>query len=182
MPTLKPQQVCSATGASQGFEAGVKRRRCSQLSKKKKKSNYCSKYETADEDAPDSAWASRRSAKWTTVVIKKELKAPPVSTYCAAASETALAGMFSHNGRLKQLSITEPQKPPIPHPAPSLIVPRRSRAIPRLVKRLSRPEALTKQGFGGWMDGPVPSQRFHWRSRSEALLSQRLERRCLHLN
>lgn len=123
-----------------------------------KKSNHFSKRD-GRWDALDSAWASGRGAKWTTVVIKKELKAPPVSTYCAPASETALAGMFSHNGRLKQLSITEPQKPPIPHPAPSFAY-----CSAQKVERFlgsssgsSRPEALTEQGSDGWMDRYLPS-------------------------
>lgn len=120
------------------------------------KSNYSSKID-GRWDALDSAWASGRGTKWTTALIKKELKAPPVSTYCAAASETALTGMFSHNGRLKQLSISEPRKPPTP-PRPvlslSLIVPVESRAIPQLA--VPPRSARKDRSF---------FRRFHWRSR-----------------
>lgn len=118
-----------------------------------RKSNYSSKID-GRWDALDSAWASGRGAKWTTALIKKELKAPPVSTYCAAASETALTGMFSHNGRLKQLSISEPRKTPYPSPlaAPQLLFLPFSFIVPRKSR-------LVVSQWGSCKD------RFHWRSK-----------------
>lgn len=146
-----------------------------------KKSNHFSKRD-GRWDALDSAWASGRGAKWTTVVIKKELKAPPVSTYCAPASETALAGMFSHNGRLKQLSITEPQKPPIPHPAPSFAYCSAHKSSDSSARRAVLPAQRLSQSralMDGWT-GTFPA--FPLAVKSKAVSSQRLEWRCLHLN
>lgn len=145
----------------------VKRRQISQLSKK---SNYCSKLD-GRWDALDSAWARGRGVKWTTVLIKKELKAPPVSTYCAPASETALTGMFSHNGRLKQLSITEPQQHPTPRPFSYCTARKSSHSS-------ARRAALLPRDSDGWT-GTIPV--FPLVAKGKAVSSAHVEWRCLHL-